>query len=251
VSGTDSLPVVFEPLDGVTKWSGIAIRNDLGGRGSISYAQISHATTAVSVSCCWEGGPLSITDSTIENSTVGVGGYAGWDIEIDRVTFRSNQYAITRADKTIRNSVFENNDYGLYETERIDVYDSLFVDSNEVALFGGRGIVSGCTIEGNNIGIKAFFEGFTVENNSINNNRVGIITGHYDGNVPIINSNSINGNTEYNLMNPSEYSVDAKNNWWGTVDKDLIKGAIYDGYDEAGLGIVSFEPYLEESVFGE
>ena len=72
-----------------------------------------------------------------------LGGYAGWDMVVRRCVFERNTYAVTGAEKVIYDSVFRDNEYGLYETERVSVYDSTFT-GNEVALYGGRGEVRGC-----------------------------------------------------------------------------------------------------------
>ena len=33
------------------------------------------------------------------------------------------------------------------------------------------------------------------------------------------------------------------NNWWGSTVTETIEGLIWDGKDDAALGIVDYEPY--------
>ena len=40
------------------------------------------------------------------------------------------------------------------------------------------------------------------------------------------------------------HTIDARFNWWATPDEALIRERIWDGEDEAGLGIVEYAPWL-------
>lgn len=257
VVGTANEHVIFKAYcsQGKSDYKGIFIENEVGGRAEINYAEFYNAESAVRVGSCWEGGPLNISDSIFKNNQVAVGGYAGWDIIIKRCHFEDNTYAITRADKIIRNSTFINNEYGLYETERIDVYDCVFAENN-VALFGGRGDLQGCQIYNNGIGVKSFFEGFLVSYNTITQNNIGLIVRDYDGYVPEIKHNNLynntnnsgSNNTGFNLKSETNIDVDASSNWWGTTDESVIALYIWDVYDDINLGRVFYSPYLQSEI---
>jgi hypothetical protein len=243
--GAESSPIVFTSADSVTKgaWKGIEIANTLGGRATIKFAYFSYASTALRVQCCWSGGPVEIYDSVFANNVIALGGYAGWKMVVERCTFQNNTYAVTSADKIISQSVFKNNQYGLYATERVSVYYSVF-EANDVALYGGRGEVKFCQITHNGIGVQSFFEGFTLSNNTIANNNVGVILGQYDTYSAPVEYNEIYNNVAYNLKNTGDANKLAKYNWWGTTDPYEIEMKIHDGYDDASVGVVEYSPIL-------
>ncbi|UCE74551.1 MAG: PKD domain-containing protein [Methanomassiliicoccales archaeon] len=249
VVGTPSEYVVFRSYSSQDKvaWLGIYIENEVGGKAEINYAEFYNAGSAIHVGSCWDGGPVNIYDSVFINNHNAVGGYAGWNIIIERCYFEDNTYAINTADKIISNSTFINNEYGLYKTERISVYDSMFTQNN-VALYGGRGELQGNQIYKNGIGIQAFFEGFSLTNNNITENNMGLIISDYDGYVPDIKYNDLYNNFEFNLESRTNVDVDATNNYWGTTDASVIAQLIWDVYDDLGLGEVFYEPFLTSKV---
>jgi len=223
-------------------WGGIRVSNTLGGRASLRFADVEFAQAALMVECCHSGGPLTIADSAFRNNMTALGGYAGnVRVTVDRTTFENNTNAVTSADKDIRDSTFRNNTYGLYQTERISVTNSTLT-GHKVALWGGRGTVSGSTITGNETGVQAFYEGFTLEKNTITNNGVGVILGQYDGTTPTIRSNNIHGNTTYNLKVTGSANKTVADNWWGTTASADIDAKIYDGKDDPTLGLAVYSP---------
>jgi len=243
--GTISSPILFTSADAVTKgaWKGIEIANTFGGRATIKFAKFSYASTAISTQCCWGGGPVEISDSVFANNAIALGGYAGWKMVVERCTFEKNTYAVTDADKTISDSVFRNNQYGLYATERVSIYRSIFED-NDVALHGGRGEVKFCEISNNGIGVEGLFEGFTLMNNIITKNDIGVILSQYDTYTSAVEYNDIYDNVTYNLKNTGDANKSVKYNWWGTINPCEIEKKIYDGYDDASVGIVEYSPIL-------
>ena len=106
-----------------------------------------------------------------------------------------------------------------------------------------------CTITNNNIGVKAFFEGFNLSDNTIaNNNDIGIFLGTYDSSSPLIQYNNIYDNTNYNILSNDSVGKDAKYNWWGTTFSTDIDAKIWDFYDDVNLGIVNYSPILENPI---
>ncbi|UCG68907.1 MAG: putative metal-binding motif-containing protein, partial [Thermoplasmata archaeon] len=80
-------------------------------------------------------------------------------------------------------------------------------------------------------------------NNTIANNEIGVILGEYSAPVEY---NNIYDNTIYNLKNTGAADKNISNNWWGTIDLDEISAKLFDGYDDSELGILYFEPILNE-----
>ena len=240
--------ITFTSASPPDTWVGIQFATNHGGKGLIEYADFSYASMAVSVECCWGvDEPAIISHSTFRNNAMALSGYAGNDVIVRCSTFEDNTYAVTSADKKIYNSVFINNDYGLYQTERISVYSSTFI-GHQVALWGGRGEVKYCDISNNTTGIQAFFEGFDLSENTIANNEVGVILGAYDGYTPPVEYNNIYDNVISNMKNSGVTDKYVPNNWWGTTDLGEIAARIYDGFDDIGLGIIYFEPILTQPV---
>ncbi len=65
---------------------------------------------------------------------------------------------------------------------------------------------------------------------------------------PNINYNNIFNNTLFDTYPEVIFDVDAKNNWWGTTDKDSISAHIYDYWDDITLGKVYYEPFLSSAT---
>jgi len=225
-------------------WNGLDIRTTLGGTATIQFCNFMYAGTAVYFECCGSTTP-SVRNSRFFSNVMALGGYTGWPMPVDGCVFDNNTYAVTQADKRISNSTFTNNDYGLYATERISVYNSSFSGHTQVALYGGRGEVKNCVISNNNVGIQGFYEGFITRNSTISSNDIGVILyAPYNA----VNYNNIRDNTTYDIKNTDIGNKDATNNWWGTTDTSQIKAKIYDYEDSAAFGVVVYKPYRQDSV---
>jgi len=223
-------------------WYGIDIKNNLGGNGTFSYCYFSYAQVAINEECCW-GARDSVSHSSFVQNLTAMGGYTGHITPIDSCYFSSNVNTITQADKNITNAVFENNTYGLANTERVNVSNSIFKNHTEVALLGGRGNITNCVIEENNIGVKNTAEGFTISNSSISNNSIGIELSYYNvENAPITN-NKICNNTTFNVVNKAIINADLYKNCWCNADSTVIEDKLWDGIDSTGLGFISYDIY--------
>lgn len=247
VKGEKNNLVAFSAADG-KNWSGIDVRTDLGGSIEATFIEISNAKIAINVRCCNTGGPLTIADSYFHDNQYVLGGYAGSVVmRVDRTLFKNNQGAVTSADKDIYDSVFQGNTCGLCSTERINIFSSLF-ENNTTALYGGRGDIQKTIIRNNDVGVKAFYEGFDITESTITENKQGIILNNYDRTLAAIHQNNIYGNSEFNISNSSEYDQDLKNNYWGTTDETAIRATIVDGHSNALKGLVEILPILTEEV---
>ncbi|MBI9069369.1 MAG: T9SS type A sorting domain-containing protein [Salinivirgaceae bacterium] len=147
-----------------------------------------------------------------------------------------------------------------------------YVQNNRygIALMGSNivSIVSGNVIIGNNIennpmqgGSGINFYGAntaTVFNNYIEDNlwgitmQLGATPNFGDGTEASpgknIFYNNGNNNITYALYNNTANAIQAKNNYWGTNDLDVIAGYIIDATDDATLGTVSYEPIWEMNI---
>ncbi len=229
------------PIRGI--WTGIDIENNQGGNAILQYCNILYASYGIDVDCCWQGGPVNIYDSKFSNNLKGLQGYAGWDVIIERCIFTNNTYAVTSGDKQISNSIFINNEYGIYHSSRVNVYNSVFTNHSQIAIYGTIGVIDGCTIYNNTVGIKDYYsEGFAFKNCTITENDTGFILNSYSTSSRD-SANNID-NFVYNMINTDSYHVNARDNWWGTTSDSIIQAKIYDIYDDPTLGIIYYSPFL-------
>jgi Right handed beta helix region len=66
-----------------------------------------------------------------------------------------------------------------------------------------------------------------------------------DGGVLLLN-NAFSSNAGFNLYNAGHEVVTARQNWWGTVDQELIGKKIYDTSRDKNTGVVNIFPWLNE-----
>ena len=93
-------------------------------------------------------------------------------------------------------------------------------------------------------------------NKIINNSQYGISLGIKTSGVPtpVINYNSLYGNTTYNLFmtmitfnNYSSYTIFAKLNWWGVNTSAQVVATIFDHSKSGYLPVVQFSPFLSSA----
>ena len=255
VFGTAADPVVFT-IDSANatssqRWGGIQLQtDDFDVDLVMRNAVVSHANSGVRIACCSQGSIL-IEDSTFLKNGVAISGYAGYAAIINNVTFMYNTAGVDSADKDITHSTFMHNMWGIRSAERIDVSYSLFED-NDIAAYGGRGLLHCNIIQDNRIGVQAFYEGWALEDNLIQDNyEVGVILGQYGSSVPHAWGNSFLNNgmgantvADISVQNTNNINIDFEQNWWGTTNSSVIDAAIHDFFDASQLGIVDYTPTL-------
>ena len=232
-------------------WGGIQLQtDDFDVDFVMRNTTVSRASSGVGIDCCHQGSIL-IEDSVFSENGIAISGYAGdTKAYIDNVLFSNNQVGVDSADKIITNSTFFENGHGIINAERIDVSYSLF-DENDIAAYGGRGLLYCNVIEDNRIGVKAFFEGWSLEHNLIQDNAdVGMIVGQYGGSVPHATYNTFqdngmgaNGNG-ISVKHQNNININFENNYWGTTSTAVIDAAISDFFDNSNLGLVTYSPML-------
>ena len=108
------------------------------------------------------------------------------------------------------------------------------IGNNSVSEQGG-GIYGGGTF---GFGVTLY-----VNHNVIGGNTDGIYL--YDVNAKsTINNNNIYNNERYEVTNVTTSDIDAKNNWWGTINQMKINQKIYDFFDDEKYGKVLYNPFL-------
>jgi hypothetical protein len=230
-----------------TLWYGLIIKTDQGATGDFAYCNFSEASGAIAETCCNHQESVSYRNIIFKNNISALTGYNGYKSVVDSCEFYNNLVAIRNADKNIKNSVFLNNEYGLFKTERINI-DSSYFAQNETAIYGGRGYLSNTVIENNIIGIRSNYEGFNIQECKILNNDIGVQLGSYDNYYPPTKYNEICYNRIYNVENLDDINKDLTKNCWCTSDSVEIESKLYDGYDNIFIGLLNYSIYDSNCV---
>ena len=167
---------------------------------------------------------------------------------------------------TIKNTTVQYSSiYGIYTSNSSSLIQDCVIQNNSnsgiYATDSSALTVDNCVIRDNANGIHctANFSGSIINTDVVNNITYGIYLngGNSFNPVPIVNYNNIHSNGDYELYSSSYQDpatiIDAKNNWWGTGDFNLINERIYDHNDNSNSPFVNFEPYSDEEgnpVFG-
>jgi hypothetical protein len=125
----------------------------------------------------------------------------------------------------------------------VAVSNSTF-SQNKVALYGGRALIEHCNIFENGIAVQAFYEGFELRNNIIENNDTALILASYDGHYPPVKNNHI-CNNGLNVINADDINKDLTGNCWCISDSAAIEEKLIDGYDNIYLGLLNYDIYDE------
>ncbi len=225
--GEENKRIKFTSLNKGERWDGIQIKDEscdydsnelIEGFGcSIQFCEIEYANTGIS---CEKASPL-LTNNIIQNSGEGI-------------------KCRDEANPKITKNLIKDNDSGIVCAD----YSSPEISYNTVVGDEGKGIScsnqSSPVIAYNTIFGKGdtWWSGIQCESAS----------------APKINYNNIYGNGGFNLKQlqtkPGDESldIDAKNNWWGTADKEAIAASIFDKTDKATLGEVNYIPFIKSKL---
>ncbi len=238
-NGFDSIieNAVLNDIDGFTISSGspLIANNSIdarivvkGGSPIISNNKISDGVHADA-----KGGPVTITKNEIASKS----GFSA--IYVQGI----------HAD-IVGNKIFGNNSIGINGFLRIS---SFSIEDNQIsncsvgirADLGAKAddmrIIRNL-IFNNNVGIH-FWGMADIRNNTIAQNSVGIQCG--PSNLPFqVTGNNLQNNSQYNIEHMHLRDLDARNNWWGTTDLQLINQSIFDRKNDSILGEVKYMPFL-------
>lgn len=87
-----------------------------------------------------------------------------------------------------------------------------------------------------------------ISSNEITGNKKGIYLYQATG-IKLANNN-IYDNSDYNISvaEAQDYDIDARSNWFGTINREKIEEMIFDRNDDPDLGRVETEPFLQRQV---
>ena len=222
---------------------GIELDSGSGGDGTFDYCDFSTLNTGIYYGCCNSSiVPGVVRNSTFTGCVYGMQAYHG---------------ALHRQ---VNNCTFTNNVYGTNYVAYADFTSCVFQNSGVTgADVGGQCNFTLCTFLNNPTGVAAQTgQSTNLDRCGIVNNTIGVqgcdlirrctITGNGKGirvnGVPTIECCDIYGNATYNLEMLSSTSVSAPNNWWGTTSAPAIDASIRDGFDQVGLGFLTYTPNL-------
>ena len=165
----------------------------------------------------------------------------------------------------ISNSEFVKNGVGISfkseeETPGVEWFgqrsDLLIVNNFISGNKGGIGFRnSDARISHNEITDNKYFGVFPKENlqaditaNEITGNKKGIYL--YQAKGLTLSQNNIYDNVDYNISvaEAQDFDIAARNNWFGTINREKIAEMIFDGDDDSDLGRVEFEPFLKKQA---
>lgn len=227
---------------------GISIVN---GYADISNNTIRHNTAGYGGGGIWGG--KTITKNIINNNKAGWGG----GLSTYGADIRDNIISL--------NTATSGNGGGVDENSGGSIVNNLITNntvSNDYYSRNGGGISasSAAAISNNSIinntapSSAGIYQGYG--NGSISGNTIisNVATGtaptytvDIAGNTSTCKSNNIIGNAAtyelYNTTPQSSPDIDATNNWWGTSVESQIQAKIFDWFDDATKGIVTYSPF--------
>jgi hypothetical protein len=254
--GASTDRITFAPDDPslLAVWSGLTVDASKGGTASLTFVDISGATTGVGVVCCATApDAVHIADATISRSLTGLSGSTGTAFSVERTTFGGNNSAISQAHAlTIVGSTFQSNAVAINLSDTLGISSSTF-DSNQIGVSLCACTINGNTFTNNDLALKAKPSAASITYNAITNNRAGLELLASPLILPLsddrsIDHNNIFGNALYNLSLDDAPDQSVPNNWWGTTDTGVIDAGISDAHDRLGLGVVSYQPILTGPV---
>lgn len=132
-------------------------------------------------------------------------------------------------------------------------YNRFYQNKGGIGFRNSHGTISYNLIENNKFfGIFAKENNkITISHNQVTDNKKGIYLYQVQG--VSLNNNNIYDNKDYNIAvaEAQDFDIDAKNNWFGTINKKKIEEMIFDKSDDAELGVVHYEPFLKKRTTWE
>lgn len=266
--GAENDTIIFTSDADTSKdsWVGIIIKNTQGGTASFSYCKFSYADTAIYGLTTTN----SVSNSNFSNNNIVFSGVGIHDILVDSCRFENNNKVIwepivlnfsnciikeniigigTAGDVT--NCHFEGQtDWALtcYAWADGQVLNNIFIDNNIAFKCGMVGNVNENSFLNNEIAIIIYQQSnFTIQNNIISNNVIGIQFDAYSQEMTIV-ENQICKSWLYNIKNNTDLNFELYDNCWCTSDSLVVEDKIYDGYDCLESGLVDYTIYSEDCL---
>ena len=178
-------------------------------------------------------------------------GYNGIHAHGSNVTVSHNEFASNGVGVSFKSEEETPNVPWFGKRSSLVITDNLFYKNK-----GGIGFRnSDGTITNNEIKDNKFFGIFPKENsnvtisyNEITGNKKGVYL--YQAKEITLNNNNIYDNNDYDITvaEAQDFDIDARNNWFGIINKQKIDERIFDKADDDDLGEIFFEPFLDKKV---
>ncbi len=236
--GNEDDSIIFTALDTNLRWQRIWIKNE-ASPCSLKYCQIAYANN----SAIYNEGTLYLSNSLLnKNFTDFFGGgiFNRGILEMVNNIIIKNSAAGGGGVANIYRAIIGNN-------ELLENFASF---GGSIANFG---II---TITNNQIINNFAYNGGSIYNRGeafLNNNTIidsSLSTIFIINPIITINNNNLNNlNVNgYTLYNNSSETINARNNYWYTLDSITIEQKIYDFYDDFTKGIIYYQPFLREPI---
>ncbi|MCP4163215.1 MAG: T9SS type A sorting domain-containing protein [Deltaproteobacteria bacterium] len=235
------------PIKG--SWIGIEVENNQGGKIIASNIKGEYADNFIRIMNSSTGEVLNINNSEIKNCNrafYGYDGHSNHTVILDNLNVSNNNYGYIYAQNvTLTNSVFSDGEKGIHCWENIpnmSISDSEFYNFS-IWPFNMEGEIDNCHIHDNAVGIR-MKPNLIVKNSTIEFNVIGI-EANYPNQISGANifDNKICDNSQYNFKHLYSYPITISNNCWCSNVESEISQSIFDAYDDASLGIVTFTPF--------
>jgi hypothetical protein len=227
INGQRGLPVTLSSMEASPNrgdWTGLVLNSASGG-SIINYAAVEWADTAIAVT----GANVTIQNSIITN-------YLSAGIRMTQ-----------GAGGIIETNQLNNIDF---------TGDGIYLEDASVDVAGNDLVIAGNRIHRNNIGIniQKHSSPLISADNGITSNNYGVyVAGVFalaDNPNPVVTENIIADNNLYgyytaDFADAANVTLNAIDNWWGTLDVQSIGAQIWENADSATSPVVTYSPFLD------
>lgn len=236
--GNENDSVIFTALDTNLRWKTIWIKNE-ASPCSLNYCQISFANN----SAIYNEANLYLSNSLLNKNFTD---FFGGGIFNRGILAMANNIIIKNfaagggGIANIGRAIINNN--GLLENFAslgggIANFGIIIIANNQIVnnfAYNGGGIYNrGEAILNNNTVIDSSLSTIFILNPTITINNNNLNNLNFDG---------------YTIYNNSSETINARNNYWYTLDSITIEQKLYDFYDDFTKGIVYYQPFLREPI---
>jgi hypothetical protein len=229
-------------------WNCIYLFNNSTTPSSFNYCKIEYSYRGICFSS--DGAAHNITNSVFRYNSNAVFGHTGLaGAAFTNCNFEYNITAISLYTAgRYNNCNISNNQNGVGDASggtNLATYRNCIINNNVNygIIMNQTDSLINCVIKYNGTGVRvACMQPCVIIQNVIESNNVGVELGIYLGPDQIY-CNKFCGNTAYDVKYVTTTNTnEIANNYWCTLDSDTIAMHIYDGYDNANYGLLTFEP---------
>ncbi len=244
--GTSTDSITFTSNTGTTPGSYYGIYLHNGQYAGFKYCNFYFAANAIRGNV---NDSLTVRNSNFVSNNIGVYFYLGAHSYFDSCFFSLNTSAVYGSSPSyFRYCSFVSNDNGISWCEWLHVQQCVINSNLSFGIQTAQlDTILNCEIKYNGVGLKVYSSGggdpSYISENIIENNTIGMQLENGFNNDQIY-CNKICNNTGYDLKTTLPANTNCViNNYWCSSDSAVISSHIWDGYDDASLGIVTFIPF--------